>query len=72
MPCILREKEKHRLLSVSSRYYTQVEITASVAVLRSDHVVIGSSTCCNKGAGSVQWEKRAKRGLIKLDNALIA
>ena len=72
MPCILREKEKHTLLSVSSRNYIQVGITASVAVLHSDHVIIGSNTCCNKGTGSVQWEKRVKRGLIKLDNVLIA
>lgn len=35
-------------------------------------MIIGSNTCCNKGTGSVQWEKRMKRGLIKLDNALIA
>lgn len=72
MPCILREKEKHKLLSMPSRNYIQVGKTALVAVFHTDNVIIGSNTCNNKGTGSVQWEKRVKRGLIKLDNALIA
>ena len=55
-----------------SRNYIQVGKIASVAVFHSDNMIIGSNTCCNKGTGSVQWEKRTKRGLIKLDNALIA
>lgn len=72
MSFILREKEKHELLSMPSRNYIQVGKIASVAVFHSDNMIIGSKTCCNKGTGSVQWEKRTKRGLIKLDNALIA
>lgn len=51
---------------MSSRNYIQVGITASVAVLCSDHVIIGSSThAVIKVQAVYSGRRELKRGLIK-------